>query len=238
MSGHVWSWIAGYGWTLMPRAPFRIERVEGRPRAVRVQHFSADGTREAIVTIAETGEAEWELGAGTESLDQVLDLIHGAAYEHWSTGAAYDHWRVETYVLTVRWPEGFALESTTSAPPPFDLVASNQARIWIQGPLSANELPPLERMAASGQTVAQVINTPAGPMVELSYQHEEAPWRQFHCRVDRIDPPPTGPLALFQRFRPRYVAVVSGQAPETDAGRARRAVVEMAASLTPCPPER
>lgn len=237
MNGHVWSWIAGYGWTLMPFAPFRFERVDGCPRSVRVQHFSAEGPREIMVTIAENGAAEWAPRPGTESLDQVLDLVPGAAYEHWTTGAAYNHWRVETHVLTVRWPEGFALESTSSAPPPFDLVAGSGARIWIQGPLPAGNLPPLEQMAAAGQTVLEVTNTLAGQMVELGYQHEGAPWRQFHCRVDRIDPPPSGPLALFQRLRPRYVVVVSGQAPEPDAERTRRAIMEVATSLTPCPPQ-
>ena len=77
MSGHVWSWIAGYGWTVMPYAPFRFERVGGHPRAVRVQRFSVDGAREAPVTIGETGEADrlkWNVKRGQYELAGPIDF--------------------------------------------------------------------------------------------------------------------------------------------------------------------
>lgn len=43
MSEHVFAWVAGFGWTLMPYAPFRFERVSEQPKSIRVEHTSPLG---------------------------------------------------------------------------------------------------------------------------------------------------------------------------------------------------
>lgn len=222
---------------MMPHAPFRFERVPGRSRTARVRRHGPSGTLEATVTVLENGEVEWELGPGTERLDQALDLLRGAAFGHWTTGASYDHWRVETSVFTISWPEGFAVESVPSSPPPFDLVGPDDARIWIQGPIPEARLDPLDRMEGPGQRTERIMECAGGPLVELVYEHEGAPWRMFHCIVDRNPPRRRGVLSFLRREPPRYACVVSAQTPERGADRAREAVEEVAASLTPCPPE-
>lgn len=239
MSGHVWAWVAGFGWTVMPHAPFRFEREAGDARVVRVIHFTPDGAREATLSIDNAGEAGWVLGPGTERLEEVAELIPGPAYAHWPAREIEGPWRVETSVLTTCWPDGFALESTSSARPPFDLVGTDEMRVWIQGPTPEAGVPPPEGMAAPGQQLRAVVETPGGLLVELAYRHEGADWRQLHCRVDRNPPAERGrALArLFRRAPERYLCIVSGQAPEVHAMRLREAVVEVAASLTPCPPE-
>ena len=150
----------------MPHAPFRFERMDGEPSVLRVIRFTPHGAREARIAI-HAGEAEWELGEGTARLEDVADLFRGTAYAHWTAGAAHDHWRVETSVLTVRWPDGFALASTPSAPPPFDLEGEGGMRIWIQGPLPEKAVPPPQRMGAPEQQVVEIVETPGGPLVEL-----------------------------------------------------------------------
>lgn len=236
---HVFAWVAGFGWTLMPYAPYRFEQVPGQPPALRVRHFTAGGERQAVVSVpASGGEPEFELAPGTASLDEVLEVLRGAAYAHWTTAAAYDHWRVETYALTFRLPAGFALRSLPSdSQPPFELEGPDGARIWIQGPLRETAVPALDRMAGPNQTTDRIGECAGGPLVELTYRHEGAPWRMFHCVVDRNPPRRRSPLSFLRREPPRYLCLVSAQTPEAEAAAVRAAVAEVAASLTPCPVE-
>jgi len=153
----------------------------------------------------------------------VVEVIEGAAYEQWAHRAAYDHWRVETYPLSVVWPEGFAVDSVDQLPPPaFHLVGPDEARIWVQGPLPAERVPPLDRMEGPGQTTERITRRAGGPLVELRYVHDGGQWRMFHCVVERD---------------PRWTCVVTAQTPEHRRELVRAAVDEVAVSLTPSPPE-
>ena len=218
MAKHVFSWVAGLGWTLMPFAPFQFRRVPGRPRSVVVQHFLDDGFLEATITISDDGRSyAHELGPDTPQLADVVEVIEGAAYPEWPHAAKHPHWRVETSVHSIAWPEAFAVVSA-EAPPVFDLVGPDESQIWVQGPVPAEKVPPLDQMMGEGQTTDRLTTCAGGAMVELVYEHEAEPWRMFHVLVDRY----VG-----------GVAIVSAQTPETHAGLVRAAVEEIAASLRP-----
>jgi hypothetical protein len=222
MSQHVFAWVAGFGWTLMPYAPFRFERVAGRPRSLAVERTSPSGTGRVVNTVSDDGRrVRSEPAHQTKTSVDVVEVIEGAAYPDWGHGAAHDHWRIETSVLSVRWPEGFALESVNQPPPIFDLVGPDGARLWLQGPMPAERVPPLDRMEGPGQTTERISSSAGGPLVELRYLHDGGPWRMFHCVVDRYA---------------AHACLVTAQTPERWRELIRSAVEEVAASLTPCPP--
>jgi hypothetical protein len=223
MSQHVFAWVAGFGWTLMPYAPFRFERVSGRPRSICVEHSSPSGVGRVVIGISDDGQKVRSEPAHKEGPRiEVVELIEGAAFPHWDHGAAYDHWRVETSLLSVSWPEGFAVRSVADAPPAFELVGPDAALIWVQGPFANEALPSLERMVGPGQTTERTFETAGGPMLELRYLHDGASWHMFHCVVDHYA---------------GAACVVTGQTPVGWRELVRAAVEEVAASLTPCPPE-
>lgn len=87
MSQHVFARVSGFGWTLLPLAPFRYERLQERPPAVLAVHENCRAT----LTFG-GGDPAAELGEGTLALDDVLDL---------PGGPGWDHWRVETTDLGV-----------------------------------------------------------------------------------------------------------------------------------------
>lgn len=223
MSQHVFAWIAGFGWTLMPFTPFRFERLAGRPRAVVVQHTAGAEARRVTVEMLSDGRAVLsEPPNGPRPRGDVVELIEGAAFPHWEHAAAHDHWRIETSMLSVRWPAGFAVRSVADAPPPFELEGPDHALIWVQGPFRKQIVPPPEQMIGEGQTLDGIRATEGGAMVELSYVHDGTPWNMFHCIVDRYSDAD---------------CVVTGQTPTNGRELVRAAVEEVAASLTPCQPE-
>lgn len=131
----------------------------------------------------------------------------------------HDHWRIETSVFSVRWPEGFAIRSVADAPPVFELQGPDGALVWVQGPFGDVSVPPLEELAAPGQTIARTGVGPGGPVIELRYFHAGEPWQMSHCIVNRY---------------PGAFCIVSGQATTKGGELVRAAVEEVAASLTPC----
>jgi hypothetical protein len=221
MSEHVFAWVAGFGWTLMPYAPFRFERVSEQPKSIRVEHTSPLGTRRVVIVVAEDGQTVRSEPAHQDGPRlAVVELIEGAAYSNWDHAAAFDHWRVETSVLSVRWPEGFAVRSVAHAPPAFELVGPEAALIWVQGPFANGSLPPLEQMVGPGQTIERTVATAGGPLIELRYIHDGTAWHMFHCIVSRYA---------------GADCVVTGQTPASGRDMVRAAVIEVAASLTPNP---
>lgn len=221
MSQHVFAWVAGFGRTLMPYAPFRFERIEGRPRSIMVEHSGPAGIKQVVVAVSDDGRSvRVERARGTGETNEVVDVIEGAAFPHWDHGAAHDHWRIESTVLSVGWPLGFAVRSVADAPPAFELVGPDESLIWVQGPLPVDRLPPLDQMEGPGQTTVGIEQTAGGSLVELRYQHDGAPWRMFHCIVDRYA---------------SAACVVTAQTPAPWREAVRSAVEEVAASLTPCP---
>ena len=168
MAQHVYARLSGFGWTLLPRAPFWLERVPGRRRTVLARHDHPAGSRQAVVTVG--GEAPGvELAAGTAALAEVLDLL---------PGPGWDHWRIETTVFTARWPESFALASAPSPGPPFDLHGPGGALLWVQGPVLLDRLPAPPAMAGAGQRVRRHGWSSRGGWVELAYDRDGVPWRQ------------------------------------------------------------
>jgi hypothetical protein len=222
MNQHVFAWVAGFGWTFMPYAPFSFERVPGQPRSLTVVHATQSGNRQVIVTVADDGRhIDYQPGPGVSELRDVLDVIQGAANEGWTHGAAHDHWRIETSIFTVRWPEGFVLRSISQPPPVFDLVGAEEGRLWVQGPFPHERIPSPDRMEGPGQTTRQITHCAGGPLVELAYTYQNRAWRMFHCIVNRY---------------PAYACVVTAQTPEEYRDQLATAVEEVATTLTPCPP--
>jgi hypothetical protein len=164
MSQHVLARISGFGWTVVPYAPFQCESVADRPRALIVQHESMG----ACVSV-ESGRPEFELAAGTASIHDVADVMRGPAG---------DHWRIETTVFMIRWPAGFAVWSSAKAPG-FDLLGPHDTMIYLQGPVPAERVPPVEQMVAADQTMVEA----GSDWVEVQYEHEGIAWRQKHRLV-------------------------------------------------------
>jgi hypothetical protein len=91
MAQHVYARPAGFRWVLLPLAPFRFERVAGRPRSLLAEHLGEEGVRRATLDFG-GARPSVELAAGTARLEDVLDLL---------PGPGLDHWRIETSVFTV-----------------------------------------------------------------------------------------------------------------------------------------
>ncbi len=207
MAQHVYARLSGFGWTLLPHAPYRFERASDEPPTVVAHH----GPHRVTLTF------DWNppgivLSEGTPSLEEVLDLLEGPAL---------DYWRIETTVFAARWPAGFDLASPPAeSKPPFDLHGPGGALVWVQGPVSAERLPPVPEMAGAGQTVRRHGQAAYGSWVELDYLHEGVPWRQSH----RVVP-----------FEGTYALVVTAQAPAQLASVAEAAADEVASTIAPYP---
>lgn len=220
MTQHVFAWVTGFGWTLMPFAPFRFERSEERPWTVSVER---SGAARAVVALERDGRAGgFRAVLQPGSAADVVELIEGPAYAHADRGADYDHWRIETSLFNVRWPAGFALRSVADAPPVFELTGPDGRLIWVQGPFDSAVVPSPDGLAAPDQTLERVVASAGGPLVELRYEHGGRPWNMFHAVVDRFA---------------GAVCIVTGQTPTEGREPVRRAVEELAASLTPLPGE-
>lgn len=134
MRQHVFARLSGFRYTLLPLAPFRFEQLSNSPRSITAWHFAASGTRQATVSLDGDPPAI-ELADGTARLDEVLGLLEGPDL---------DHWRIETTVFSIRWPEGFAFQSSPEATPPgFDLHGPEGTLLYLQGPLPPSRLPAL-----------------------------------------------------------------------------------------------
>jgi hypothetical protein len=206
MNQHVFARLSGFGWTLLPLAPFRFEQVPGRPWSVVATHQKPDGLKRAVLTFGGKNLPDVELGEGTASLEEVLDLCEGPDR---------DHWRVETTVFTIHWPQGFALESSADpGPPGFYLHGPDATLLYVQRAFPRGRVPAPAAMAGPGQAVRRHGNT----WVELEYLHEGTAWRQTHWVVDLLRD---------------HACVVSVQAPERWAGLAEATAAEVAVSLEP-----
>lgn len=209
MTQHVLARLAGHGRVLLPLAPFRFDRVPGRPLAVSATHSSESGTRSAVVDLASDPPGV-ALGEGTAELSRVLDLL---------PGPDIDSWRIETSVHVCPWPEGFALVSPPAGDPvPFYLVGPGDAAVFVQGPFPATRVPPPGGMAAPGQTLLRQGLDGRGPWAELGYDHEGEQWRQWHRVV---------------AWGGDHVLVVTSQSPLVHADAASVAAAEVAEGLEP-----
>jgi len=167
---HVYSRLSGYGWSLLPYAPYLFERV-------------ADAPETTVRVIRERPAEVWSVRVDVEkdpphfvaceapAPDDVVELTPGPA----------GPWRIETSVYTIAWPVGFAISSTPEgAPSAVDLIGPEGALVFVQGPFPAASVVPQDRMIGPGQRLASSGESSRHRWIELSYEHDGGPWVQRH----------------------------------------------------------
>jgi len=171
--GHVLARVSGFGWTILPRYPYRLAHVEGNARALRVEHGGAV-LKAATVSIDPEGP-RLELSTGTSTPAEVCDL---------TTSEFLDAFRVETTVFTVGWPLGFDVVSVEPrGPSPFDFVSKEGSLLYIQGPFPTAHVPELEAMAAPGQRIIDRGTHATTDWIELAYERAGRKHWQRHAAV-------------------------------------------------------
>jgi hypothetical protein len=166
MGGHVYARISGHGLTIIPRVPFRYERLAD---GLRLAHESPQGLRSVLLD----RRGNVTLEGATAALEEVADVVDGPALADW---------RIESSTFTASWPEGFALYSRSKSPG-YELVGDGGTLVFPQGPLEG-PLPPDERFAAPGQRiVATGVFADSIRAIELAYEHEGQEWTQRHYFV-------------------------------------------------------
>lgn len=207
MAQHVYARLSGFGWILLPLAPFQLQGSSDKPRRILARHDSLQGPRQAAVTL-EGNSPTVELGKDTAALEEVLDMMEGPDL---------DHWRIETSVYTCGWPAGFTLTSNNeSARPAFFLKGPDAALLFVQGPFAITRLPSLSDMVGPGQKLRRQGRSARGGWVELEYQHENRPWLQTHRLIEDVQ---------------EEVFVVTAQTPETGASLTDTAAEEIVRSF-------
>jgi len=156
--GHVFARLAGHGMVLMPHWPYRFERHPETPDVVRVVRGTDDGPLWTVVRPGEPVEP-----------NDAVDVAEGPAHPHWE---------IQTSVVELRWPAGFAVESPRDGADqtPFYLHGPGEATIFPQGPLPRERFADLASLVAPGQ---RLLHHDARG-VELGYDHEGEPWWQLH----------------------------------------------------------
>ncbi|MGX6604931.1 hypothetical protein ACWKSP_22790 [Micromonosporaceae bacterium Da 78-11] len=189
--GHVLARLTGYGMRLVPHWPYRFERHPSEPGTVRVARAAQGGPRTTLVR------------PGTPAGDSdVVDVTDGPAHQEWL---------IETSAATMRWPDGFTLESPLEARDrtPFYLLGPDEAAIWPQGPMPADKLAEPDALITEDQTVTARRELGRGiTAVELSYEYDGRTWWQAHWLIPYGDD---------------EMLVLTGQAPDTAAARTRTA---------------
>ncbi len=153
---HVLARLQGFGATVLPKAPYRFERVpDGPPSRLRILH----GEQADVVDIAE---------ALPGPVTELADIDRGDPAERW---------HIETSICSCAWPEGFALQSDPEYPP-FLLIGPEGAMIWLAGPLDRARTTPIEKLATSDQTVRAVGQADGRERIDLEYTFEGERWWQ------------------------------------------------------------
>ena len=155
---HVLARLQGFGVIVLPKAPYRIERIEGEPDTrLRIFH----GEQSGVVDVREVvrGEERTELA----------DI---------SEGDPRQSWRIETGVVTHDWPHGFALSSDPDELSPYVLFGPDDAMIWIAGPVDRARTTPIEKLVAEEQTVRAVAQAGDNERLDVDYVIDDEPWWQ------------------------------------------------------------
>jgi hypothetical protein len=169
MTQHAFARVTGFGLSVIPRAPYRIQYADETSHAIDIEHQSPNGPRFARL-IPDNGGYKSKIDQHTESLFDVLDV---------ESGPGINQWRIETTIFRCCWPSNYALCSNNfpNDPGPFDLVGTNHEMIYIQRP---DNLPDVAKMCAPHQTVINIERSAESEWVDLEYDHEGLLWRQRH----------------------------------------------------------
>jgi|688.fasta_scaffold266391_3 hypothetical protein len=169
MTQHVYTRVAGFRLTVIPRAPFRIQRDDAALNAIDVEYQAPGGPLFARLVPKDGGYTS-KIDQSTRSLYDVLDI---------ENGPDLDDWRLETSVFTCAWPHGYAVCSNNfpNDPGPFDLIGPNNEMIYIQTP---RQLPALKEMRAPNQKVKHIEHRGESGWIELEYTNDGEPWCQRH----------------------------------------------------------
>lgn len=202
-----------HDWAFIPRVPFEIGRMA---ESVVFVHHTPEQPK-VRVTMRAGQPPGIQLGPGTRDAEEVLsDFFDGEPDEGARWALVFEAgYRFE-------WPENTALWSTddsvnwavelTIAGGPLDQM------LYVQGPFLASHAPSLEALIGPGMEAVGRMNLDgsAGVIqaIELAYQHEGQPWRQWRYLV------PIGPeqvvLITAQTDAEGYAAMLAlGQAVAT-----------------------
>lgn len=161
---HVWTVLSGFGLRAIPFAPFRAA-LGPNPRSLDLESDASGEERFARVIADGEGGYASKLAEETPSLFDVVEI---------EAGPQSDHWRLETHAFSARLPGSATLHSTPADDPsPFVLTGPGGIALYVQ---SAAKAPPLEAMAACGQT----ISARGEDWIALEYEHDGAAWVQRH----------------------------------------------------------
>jgi hypothetical protein len=211
--GHVFARLTGFGLTLVPIWPYNFKRSPHTPDSVTVSHWAGESAQ--IATVTGTGDAPAVVLTDVETVGQVVDVLQGPNERVW---------RIETSPYSVKWPEGFEIDSPPAgdSSSPFHLWGPDNSLIYLQGPLNRDRIPPLTELAGPGQTILAQQRDSAFDAVDLAYQHDGADWRQSHHLVP---------------FTDDRVLIITAQTPATHANLTRQAAEIVARSVTARPRE-
>ena len=150
--------LHGFGLTVVPVAPYRIELAAVAPT-----------TRLRLIGVDQT-----------ETLD-VRDVLAGACTTELAEvrgGDPRERWTIETAVARCAWPEGFALCSDPDGLSSFLLHGPGDALIWLAGPLDQAKTLPVEKLADDEQTIRAVAQTGDDHRIDLDYEVDGERWWQ------------------------------------------------------------
>ncbi|MDH6108975.1 hypothetical protein P3T36_007154 [Kitasatospora sp. MAP12-15] len=205
---HTYARVVGFGVAVTPLPPFSADLIKSPAGTVDIEvvrHLRDGSERRAVFSGSDDGST---VPAGADSAIPVADVLP-VPYQ--------SHWLIQTSQYSIPWPTGFTLESPPPGEsPPFLLWGQESELIFIQGPVSGDELAPLYSLATPGQTVVSHASTPEMESVEFAYQHEGVAWRQILVKTAHA-------AGAF--------VVVTGQAPASRSEWMGKAVAEMASGL-------
>ena len=165
---HTLARLAGFGVIVTPRAPFRLDRVDGAatPSVLRI---GGDGGGRVVDPRALLDAPDPEAP---------VDVFPGDAAEA--------DWWIETGFVRCRWPAGFGLASDPEERCPFLLLGPEETMVWLEGPFPREKATPIEKLVAPGQTLRAVAEADDAARVDIDYEHDGEPWwqRRYAIAVD------------------------------------------------------
>ena len=170
---HVFTVASGFGLRVIPAAaPYELATGPS-PEDLEIDRWVGDRHLFARVT-PNTGSYSSELGEGTSSLDDVVDI---------EAGPAFTAWWLETSVYRIPLVHGWRaiVEGVPDQPSMFDLIGPADALIYVQTP---RRIPAPSAMVAPGQRLHRQGTGALSAWVELRYDHEQREWAQRHDIVE------------------------------------------------------